>query len=272
MNPQVLAIGPWQLALALVFIAAAGGVSLAHGLGLGRDLALGTVRSVIQLILMGYVLTYVFAWEAFLPVALIFLVMVASAARIIRGRVKERQVDFLLPTFFSMLVSYGLVSVLVVGIIVGAKPWWQPQYFIPLAGMVVGNSMNALAISLERLFADLRARRDEVEMRLAHGADYREASQEITVAAIKAGMIPSINSLMGVGVVFIPGMMTGQILAGADPLMAVRYQIVVMLMLVGSTGLGSLIVVYLARSRAFSQAQQLILKPGNAQGTGQRAP
>ena len=111
----------------------------------------------------------------------------------------------------------------------------------------------------ERLFADLRDRRDHVEMKLSLGANYREASEDMVRRAIKAGMIPSINSLMGVGIVFIPGMMTGQIVAGADPVAAVRYQIVVMLMLVASTTISTLIVVLLTRRRCFGESQQLIL-------------
>ena len=96
-------------------------------------------------------------------------------------------------------------------------------------------------------------------MKLSLGANYREASEDVVRRAIKAGMIPSINSLMGVGIVFIPGMMTGQIVAGADPLAAVRYQIVVMLMLVAATTISTLMVVLLTRRRCFGEAQQLIL-------------
>jgi putative ABC transport system permease protein len=146
-------------------------------------------------------------------------------------------------------------------VIVGAKPWWKPQYFIPLAGMIVGNSMNAIAISLDRLFGELRGRRQEVEMMLCLGADYKEASQDMVINAMRAGMIPSINSMMAAGVVFIPGMMTGQILAGADPLIAIRYQIVVMVMLVGSTAIGSLVVVLLVRRLCFGPGHQLRLRP-----------
>jgi putative ABC transport system permease protein len=107
----------------------------------------------------------------------------------------------------------------------------------------------------------LRERRSEVEMKLCLGADYKEASQDIVRSAMRSGMIPSINSLMGVGVVFIPGMMTGQILAGADPLVAIRYQIVVMVMLVGATAIGSLIVVLLVRKMCFGAGARLLLKP-----------
>jgi putative ABC transport system permease protein len=185
--------------------------------------------------------------------------MITAAVQIIHGRVGEKAVPYLWPMYISMLASYFLVTYMVTGVIIAASPWWQPQYFLPLGGMIIGNSMTALALALERLFADLRGRRELVEMQLSLGATYREASQDLVRQAIKAGMVPSINSLMGVGIVFIPGMMTGQIVAGADPLAAIRYQIVVMLMLVASTTLSTLLVVHLVRRRCFGPAQQLLI-------------
>jgi putative ABC transport system permease protein len=260
MTPSIIEIGPWQLVLCLGFVLLAGGVSLYHRLGLERDLLVGTVRTFAQLFLMGYVLTFVFEVRLVWVVLLLFTGMVAAAVHIIRGRVKERSVPFVIPTFVSMLLTYALVSWVVTGVIVGASPWWTPQYFIPLAGMIVGNSMTAISLSLERLFSDLKARRAEVEMRLALGASPVEASRDIMRGAIRAAMTPSINSLMAVGLVSLPGMMTGQILSGTDPLIAIRYQIVVMLMLVASTALGAILVTGLVRRRCFTRAHSLALR------------
>ena len=260
MTQAIIEIGPIQLALCLGFVLLSGITSLTHKLGLGRDLLVGTIRTFAQLFLMGYVLKFIFEVHVSWLVLLMFIGMVTAAVHIIRGRVSERSVPFVIPTFLSMIITYSLVTMLVTGVIVGAKPWWTPQYFIPLGGMIVGNSMTAISICLERLFSDLKSRRNEVEMKLSLGADYREASQDILRASIKAGMIPSINSLMAVGLVSLPGMMTGQILSGTDPLIAIRYQIVVMLMLVASTSLGALIVTNLVRKRCFSKAQRLIVR------------
>jgi putative ABC transport system permease protein len=262
MTAQILDIGPWQLFFAFCLISFTGAVSLACRLGLVRDLAVGTLRTFGQLFIMGYVLTLVFRLNALWPVILVFLLMIVMAVRIVRGRVGERSVSFGIPLYFSMLASYSLVAYLVTGVVVRADPWWLPQYFIPLAGMVVGNSMNALTIALERLFSDLRTRRDEVEMRLCLGADFREASAPMVRDALRAGMIPSINAMMGVGLVFIPGMMTGQILAGADPLVSIRYQIVVMLMLTASTTLSTFAAVLLVRKRCFGPGHNLVLPRG----------
>lgn len=253
-------IGPWQLVMALGFVLLAGGASIMLGLGLGRDILVGTMRTFGQLFLMGFVLVYVFQWKnPYLTIAL-YCGMIFFAARIVAGRVKDKKVPVFRPVLASMLLSYLVVSFLVVAVVVQAKPWWDPRYFLPLGGMVVGNSMNAMALSLERLLSSLADRRGEVELLLSLGADRREASARLFSQAVRAGMIPSINSMMGVGLVFIPGMMTGQILAGSDPLLSIKYQIVVMLMLVGSTTLGSVLAVSLARRRVFTQAEQL--KPG----------
>lgn len=254
----IVAIGPWQLVLALAFVLLAGVASIRLGLGLGKDIAWGTARTFAQLFLMGYVLVYIFEIEMPPLVLAVFSGMIFFAARIVAGRVKDKGPKVFGPVFFSMFLSYMVVTFVVVAVVVQADPWWEPRYFLPLGGMVVGNSMNAMALALERLFSDVSAKRGEIEAMLSLGANYKEATASIFASAVSAGMIPSINSMMGAGVVFIPGMMTGQILAGADPLVSIKYQIVVMLMLVGATTLSSIIGVHLARRRLFNNAEQLV--------------
>jgi putative ABC transport system permease protein len=168
-----------------------------------------------------------------------------------------------MPVCLSMVVSFFLITFMVTAVMIDVKPWWAPQYFIPIGGMVIGNSMNAIAIALERLLNEMQSKRREIEMKLCLGADYKEASVDILRNAMKAGMIPSINSMMTVGIVFIPGMMTGQILAGADPMTAIEYQIMVMIMIVGATALGTLMVVLVTRKRCFNSGHQLLLKAGS---------
>ncbi len=256
---NIIDIGYPGLLLSLSFVLLAGVSSLALRLNLHRDIFWGTVRTVSQLFLMGYVLRYVFRVNSPWLVLLLFTIMVFFAGRIVAGRVRDRDVPFHLPTVFSMLISASFVTIMVTAVIVRVEPWYQPSYFIPLAGMIVGNSMNAIAIALERLLGDLRDKRDIIEMYLSLGADYREASADIVRTAVRAGMIPSINTMMGVGIVSLPGMMTGQIIAGADPLVSVKYQIVVMLMLVGSTAIGCILAIFLVRRRCFSADQRLLV-------------
>ncbi|MBE0642494.1 MAG: iron export ABC transporter permease subunit FetB [Bacteroidetes bacterium] len=255
-----LDIGYGQLALSLIFILAGGIASLRLKLGLERDLLWGTVRTVSQLALMAVVLAWIFEVRAWYIVVPIYGLMIFFAARIIRGRVRTTTVRYFVPTFLSMLLSYMLVTFIVVDLIVQARPWYMPEYFLPLGGMVIGNSMNAIAIALDRLFNDLLRRRGEVELLLCLGATGTEASADMFRDAVKAGMIPSINAMMGVGLVTIPGMMTGQLLAGSDPLVAVKYQIMVMLMLVGSTAIGSVLVISLVRRRCFSADHRLTVR------------
>lgn len=250
----------WQLVLAVGFTGIAGLASLRYQLGLGRDLFWGVLRTFGQLFAMGYLLTVLFGIANGLLVILVYAGMCFFSVHIIHGRVREKDVSYFAPTTISVMISYTLVSMLVTGVVIGVEPWWKPQFFIPIGGMVAGNSMNALALAVERFFSELRNRRDEVEMMLCHGADFREASQEMFRNALKAGMIPSINSLMGVGIVYLPGMMTGQILAGVDPVEAVRYQIVVMLMIVASTALSAIWVLHYIRRRCFGPAMNLVLR------------
>ncbi|WP_432735294.1 ABC transporter permease [Maridesulfovibrio sp. FT414] len=260
MGAEFIPISWGQLLIAVSLVSVSGALSLFYQLKLEKDLAIGVVRSFVQLLVMGYLLKIIFGLNNALLVLALYAFMTVFAVHIIHGRVKEKNVSYLMPTGLSMIVSYSLVTVVVTRFVIGAQPWWEPQYFIPIGGMIAGNSMNTLALSLERFFSELRNRRDEVEMMLCHGADSREATAEIFRNSLRAGMIPAINSLMGVGLVFLPGMMTGQILAGADPEEAVRYQIVVMFMLVASTALSSIIVLLLVRRRCFSAAMSLLVR------------
>ena len=264
MNSGIPVIELWQLVMVLGFVLMAGGASLWLGLGLGKDLLIGTVRTFGQLFLMGYLLVHIFEWRIWWLTLLLFGGMIFFAAQIVVSRVKNQGVPVFWPILCSMLLSYMAISYLVVGVVVQADPWWEPRVFLPMGSMVVGNSMNAMALSVERMFSEVKTRSGEIEMLLSLGADPGEATADMFRGSVRAGMIPSINSLMGVGLVFLPGMMTGQILGGADPMTAIKYQIVVMTMIVGSSALGSVVAVSLARRRLFNHDMQLKLLKGPA--------
>lgn len=256
---NVVEISPLQLVLCLGFVLIAGVSSLVFRLGLEKDLAWGTVRTFAQLFLVGYVLQFIFDIKNPYLILLYYVWMIFWAAQTIRGRVKEKQVRIFAPTFISMVISYMIVAITVTAGILQIRPWYTPQYFIPLGGMIIGNSMNAISIALDRMFSDFRNRRDEIELAFCLGATYQEATSDILRDVIKAGMIPSINALMTVGLVSLPGMMTGQILAGQEPQSAIRYQIVVMLMLVASTAIGCTIIVQVVRRLCFTKAHQIAI-------------
>lgn len=260
MSQGALDISAYQLAATALFVVVAALVSLYNKLQLEKSLVVGSLRCLVQLIAMGYLLKLIFDIDSFWLIMGLFLVMTGFAVHIVRGNVKERQIPFAIPAFITMFLVYTLVTGYVCRLVIGADPWWQPQYFIPLAGMIAGNSMTAMGLAIDRFLSDLRHKRDEVEMRLSFGATSAEASKELLRDALKAGMTPSINSLAGVGLVFLPGMMTGQILSGSDPMLAIRYQIVVMFMIVAATALTLVIVLLLVRKRCFSNSHRLLLQ------------
>jgi putative ABC transport system permease protein len=248
------------LAGALVLVAIA--ISHWQRLGLARGFAIGAVRALVQLIAVGYVLVYVFTAEKWWLVLLALLVMLVAATATAsrrgtaRRRPGERRALWTI-TGTAMLISAGLTLAYVTEIVLHVRPWYDPRYLVPLFGMIVGNAMNGAALAAERLSSEMQTRRGEVEAYLALGASPARAASEPVRRAMTAALIPSINGLMVVGLVQLPGMMTGQILAGQSPLLAVRYQIVVAFMLAGATALTTAIVVLWYRRTFFTPAAQL---------------
>lgn len=257
MNNGIINISWWNVAITTVMVISAGICSIYLKLKLEKDILVGTVRTFIQLFLLGYILKFVFAVNDPLFILIIFLFMTYNAAFIISGRVKEKRIPYFLPVLITMILSYMIINVFVMSVIVQAKPWYDPVYFIPIGGMIIGNSMNALAISINIWLESLKKERDKIELYLSLGANHVESTSENFRNSIKAGMIPSINALMSVGVVSIPGMMTGQILAGTDPLIAIKYQIVIMLLLVGSTALTTVFSLQIVRRLSFTSSRHL---------------
>lgn len=247
----------WQVALALGLVAAVIVVSVRQALGLERDLMIGSVRTILQLYGVGFVLAAVFAAARWYWVVLILMAMTGAATQAAVSRLGKRLPGAGWIAAASLTLSTAVTLAYVITIVVRVRPWWEPQYIIPIAGMILGNSMTSAALAGDRLQGDLRARADEVEARLALGFSGQDAVKPMVRAALRAAMIPSVNGMMTVGIVQLPGMMTGQILAGASPLLAIRYQIVVMFMLTAATGLGSLLFVRLAALRYLTPAHQL---------------
>jgi putative ABC transport system permease protein len=248
----VIAIGWAQLALASLFIVATGAVTLALHLGVAKDLALASVRTYLQLLALGFVLRWVFRSDTPLLVFAILAVMLVAATRIVLKRSPDAPKGLFGSTLLSLAITGITITFAVTGLVVGVEPWWHAQYVIPIGGMVIGNSMSGIALALERVFADLESRADEVLALTALGATPWEAAQPSVRTALRAGLIPGINTLAAVGIVFIPGMMAGQVLAGTDPLVAAPYQIVVMLMIATADVLGSVAAVLLSYRRRFS--------------------
>ena len=257
----VVLIGWPQLLLASGFVVVTGALALWMQLGVTKDLAIGAVRTYVQLLLLGLVLGWAFQADRWYWVVGILAIMTVAAARIILKRAPDAPSGLFLAAVTSMAVTGITVTFAVTGLVIGADPWYSPRYVIPIAGMVLGNSMTGIALSLERVFADLDARKDEIRAMTALGASPWEAAHPSVRAALRAGLIPAINSMAAAGIVFIPGMMTGQILAGADPLEATKYQIVVMLMVAAAEIVGAALAVLMSYRRRFS-ADGVFLEKG----------
>jgi putative ABC transport system permease protein len=250
-------LGWLDLVLAAGLVGIAIGISRWQGLGVARDFMIGAVRATVQLVLVGYVLVYIFALDRWYLVLAALLLMLTVATKTVVDRQEKPTRALLGITGAAMLLGSGLTLAYVGTVVVRMEPWYNPRYLIPLFGMIVGNAMNAAALAAERLSGEMRSRRGEIEAYLALGASLEQASREPVRRALLASLIPTINGLMVVGVVALPGMMTGQILAGSSPLLAVRYQIVVMFMLAASVALTSAAVTLWYRNRFFTPALQL---------------
>jgi len=260
---STIPISNFQLAFSIILILIAGGISSFLKLGLLKPLIWGTVRTFVQLTLVGYALTYIFKINNFLLITVIVTLMCYIASRTSVKRAPNVHDYPSVLSFVSLWASTFLVGSIVTVLIISPEPWYSARIVIPIFGMILGNTMNGISLSLDRLYGETRSRSAEIETLLTFGATPWEAVRFNVREAIRAGMTPTINSLMVVGLVSLPGMMTGQILGGADPREAVRYQIVVMLMIAAAVAIGCLMLVGLSYKRLFNSdgaLQPFVLK------------
>ena len=193
--------------------------------------------------------------------ALIASVMLLAAGREVMARQKRPLKGgwgFGVGTL-SMFVSSFAVTLFALTVIISGSPWYAPQYAIPLLGMLLGNTMNGIALGVSRLTESAWQQRAVIEQRLLLGQTRLEAILELRRDSVRTGMIPIINSMAAAGIVSLPGMMTGQILAGSPPVEAVKYQILIMFLIAGGTGLGVIAALWLTARRLFDDRHRLRL-------------
>jgi putative ABC transport system permease protein len=263
-SDPVLAVTWLDLALASALVLVAMAISAWQRLGLARGFAVGAVRAVAQLVAVGYVLTFLIAARRWYLVVGALLVMLIAATITATDRQRGGRGRLFVISGTAMLVGAGLTLAYVDAVVLRLRPWYDPQYLIPLFGMIIGNAMNGAALAAERLNGEIELRRGEVEAYLALGASPARATATAVRRALVAALIPTVNMLMVVGLVSLPGMMTGQIIAGSSPLMAVRYQIVVVFMLAGAVAVTSVVVALWYRRSFFTAAEQLVGRPPGA--------
>lgn len=254
---QILDLGVLDLVLAYGMFLLVIALARLRQVGQERDLVWASLRMVLQLLLAGYLLHWIFAWSRPLPVLLMLAVMFGFAVQVIGQRVQHKMPGFYAVLTTSLMFGCGAVTFLFCIVIVGPSPWYDPRYLIPLAGMIVGNSMNGATLAAERLTSEMRDRRHELETLLCLGGSSAQAVRDVQRSAFRAALIPAINSMAAMGIVFLPGMMTGQILSGTEPMIAVRYQIGIMFAITAAVGLTSFLIVTQGARRYFTSAHQL---------------
>lgn len=248
-----------DLMLAALLILALVGLSARLQLGMGLQLTIAAIRTTAQLLLIGLVLKSIFNNAELHWVILITMVMLMVAAWEILSRQKRKLHGWwgFGISAFSMFVSSFLITIFALVFIIRPDPWYTPQYTIPLLGMLLGNTMNGIALGMDRLIQTAWQQRAVIEQRLMLGQTATEAVRDIRTDSMRAGMIPIINSMAAAGIVSLPGMMTGQILAGSPPVEAVKYQILIMFLVTAGTGFGVIAVLHLISNRLFDTRERL---------------
>ena len=205
----------------------------------GQDALNGISRMLVQLLIVGFFLDYLFNAQNAWIVLCVLAVMLFVSSWIALRTVKLKRKALYPIALFSITAGGGLVLLLITQGVLGLDPWYEPRYLIPLGGMIFSSSMNSISLGAER-----------IEAEMARGTDYNEARS----IALRAALIPIVNALFGVGLVSLPGMMTGQILSGVSPLIAVRYQIMVMCMLFSASGISAALFLSLMKSHIEEKA------------------
>jgi putative ABC transport system permease protein len=257
MNAAIIDLSLWDLVTVYSLLLMS--IGLAHLLkaGQSKELFWSGLRMFVQLLVVGYVLHLVFSLETALPVLLILIVMIGFAVQTIGARVQTKMPHFYRVVGTALLFGCGGMTFFFCTLVIGLEPWYDPRYLIPLAGMVIGNSMTGASLAVERLAAEFRERREEIETALCLGSSVQLAAEPVVSSAFRAALIPSVNAMAAMGLVFLPGMMTGQILSGTEPLIAVKYQIAIMCVITGSVALTTFLILKLGYRSYFTSYQSL---------------
>ncbi len=249
-----------QVALAALLIVINGIVSIMLQLRMEKLLAIAALRTTVQLLLVGLVLESVFRLERWYVVIALASVMTLIAGVTAAKRSDRRYRGMWLNTIISLWASAWIVTgYALLFVFREMEHWYHAQYAIPLLGMVLGNTLNGVSVGLNTFTESLVTRDREVETLLALGATRWEAARRPIRHAVRTGMIPIVNSMMVVGLVSLPGMMTGQLVSGMAPIQAVKYQIVIMFLIASGTALGTVGIVLLSFERLFNHDHQFLV-------------
>ncbi|WP_062052198.1 iron export ABC transporter permease subunit FetB [Bacillus sp. JCM 19034] len=248
----------WQIVSAYLFILLLLLIVKVKGIRREKEIMISTIRMTLQLILVGYLLIYIFENPSPFVTVLIFAIMLSFATLNVFRRTKMEITRSLKKSIIIAMI-FGITSSLLyfIFIVLTLAPWYDPQFFIPIAGMIIGNSMTGITLGVNHLLNGMQTQKDQVEAALILGATPKLATNKVINQAFDAALLPTINSMVGMGIVFLPGMMTGQILSGVSPLVAVNYQIAIMLGIVGSVSLSVITFLQLGYKNFFNERSQL---------------
>jgi len=248
-----------QVAFAYFFVLVVLIIVKVRGISREKEILISSVRMTLQLILAGFILTYVFAHPKPLMTGIIILLMEAFAVYTVFKKFKG-QLSNSLKYVIAFSLSAGTLFCLLyfLLIVVRIRPWYEPRYVIPIAGMFVGNSMTGISLAVKSLLEGMTIQKEIVEEALILGARPQEASRSIINSTFDSAILPTINSMVGMGIVFLPGLMTGQILSGTAPTTAIAYQTATMLGILGSVALTVIIMLQLGYRTFFNREDQLV--------------
>lgn len=259
---NVISLSALDLSMAAVLVIVLAVISQVLKLDLSSRIIIAAIRTVVQLLLIGLVLKALFAHVDLLFVAALSIIMLLIAGREVMARQQRRFGGiwgYGLGTL-SMFISSFALTIYALIVIVGTDPWYTPQYAIPLLGMMLGNTMTGVSLALDKLTTTAWQQRSIIEARLILGQDWRTAIGDITRDSVRIGMIPMINAMAAAGLVSLPGMMTGQILSGTDPIEAVKYQILIMFLITAGTGFSAMLATWIGARHLFDDRQRLRLE------------
>ena len=244
----------FNLALALIFVLIPIVLSKTLNLGLEKDTIIATVRSTIQLLAVGYVLHFVFTTKSYFYITLMVLLIIGAATH--NARKKGVAIKGIT---WKLILTFVFIEVLTQGILLGLNivpP--MAQYIIPISGMMVGNAMVVSILFLKRFTAEVKAHQDQTELILSLGGTPKQAIHQQLITSIKASTIPTIESQKTMGLVQLPGMMSGQIMAGADPVQAVQFQLLVLFLLLTTAVVTSVLLGFLSYPTLFNERMQFL--------------
>lgn len=258
---EIIELQLWQMIAAYLFVVVLLVIVKVKGINREKQILISSIRMTLQLMLAGYILVFLF--ENINPIYTVIVVILMESFAI-HNIFKRTNITLpiRLKKIIALSMVIGTLSSLVyfLFVVVRLSPWYDPQYVIPIAGMIIGNSMTGISLGVTRLVDGMYTERHLIESALMLGATPKMSVKKIINNALDSAILPTINSMVGMGIVFLPGMMTGQILSGASPVTAIEYQIAIMLGILGSVSLTVILFVQLGYQTFFNDQSQFVIE------------